>query len=215
MERVHEEQVEIGRNLRKVRYYHKENKGQNHARERKDSNELAECISLVLTLPIIIEEHEARYRQQVQQVYAYRETHQEANQHNPAVRVRLVRLFIPFGHRPEHDCRKERGHRIDLTFYCGKPECVGETVCERSNGSASVYGNGSADGIFPVLTGLDDAFGEKDDGEIEKKYRQCGAYRTHRIDCHRRMHFIREHCAKTRNQLKHRVSRRMSDFKFI
>ena len=65
MERVHEEQVEIGCNLRKVRYYHKENKGQNHARERKDSHKLPECISLVLTLPIIIEEHEARNRQQV------------------------------------------------------------------------------------------------------------------------------------------------------
>ena len=215
MECVHEEQVEIGCNLRKVRYYHKENKGQNYARERKDSNELTECISLVLTLPIIIEEHEARYRQQVQQVYAYRETHQETNQHNPAVRVRLVRLFVPLRHCPEHDCRKERGHRIDFAFYRGEPECVGEAVCERSNGSASVYGNGSTYGIFPVITGLDDAFGEKDDGEVEKKYRQCGAYRAHRIDCHRRMHFVRKHRAKTRNQLKHRVSRWMSDFEFI
>ncbi len=215
MECVHEKQVKIGGRLRKVRYYHKEDKRQYHARERKDSHELPECISPVFALPVIIEEDEARNRQQVQQVNAYRKSHQEADQHNPAVRVGFVRLFVPLRHRPEHERREERGHRIDLTLDRREPKCVREAVCECSDCSASVNRERLAYGISPVFVGSYNASREKNYREVEEKYRQRRAYRAHRVHCDGRVHLVRKHRAEPRNELKHRVSRRMSDFELI
>ncbi len=48
-----------------------------------------------------IEEDEGGDGEEVQKVHADGKAHQEADQHYPAVGIRLVRLFVPFGHRPE------------------------------------------------------------------------------------------------------------------
>ena len=87
----------------------------------------------VFPLLVIEHEHQSRYCQKVKKVDADGKSHQKAYEHDPAVRIRLIRLIIPFGHRPEHKGCHKRGHGIHFALHCREPESVAEAVCKGSH----------------------------------------------------------------------------------
>ena len=80
----------------------------------------------------VIDENECGNGQQVEDVYAYRQSHQVGYEYQPAVGVRLVGHVLPLQDRPEHHCGEHRGHRIYLAFDGREPLGVGPAICERA-----------------------------------------------------------------------------------
>ena len=56
------------------------------------------------------------HRQQVQQVDSDGHADQQRDEDQPAKRVRVVALLFPFHDGPEHECREEARHSVDLAF---------------------------------------------------------------------------------------------------
>ena len=61
----------------------------------------------VFPLLVIIHEHEGRNSKKIEEVDTDRKTHEEGDEHDPSVRIRLVRLLIPFRHGPEYKGRDQ------------------------------------------------------------------------------------------------------------
>ena len=87
--------------------------------------------------PEIVDKDDRRDDQQVEQVYADRESREVSDQDQPAVRMRFVRDIFPLEDRPEDECRKHRREGIDFAFDCGKPESVGKRISDRTHQAGS------------------------------------------------------------------------------
>ena len=61
----------------------------------------------VLPLPVVEQENQHRDGEEVQKMHSDGETHQEGNQYDPAVCIRLVSLLVPLGHRPYDEGREQ------------------------------------------------------------------------------------------------------------
>ena len=61
----------------------------------------------VLPLPVVEQEHQYRYGEEVEKMHSDGETHQEGNQYDPAVCIRLVSLLVPLCHCPYDECREQ------------------------------------------------------------------------------------------------------------
>ena len=92
----------------------------------------------------IIHVNDGGYCQQVQQVDSDGGADKERDKDKPAQGMRLVGLFLPFEHCPEHHCRKERRHGVNLAFYSREPESVGEAVGQRTYDAAGEHGPNTA-----------------------------------------------------------------------
>ena len=144
----------------------------------------------------------------------------ESYQDNPPVGVPTVFGFVPLGHRPDHDSCEEGGHRVDLTFDRGEPECVGEAIRQRSHGPAAEDGNGIGQGIFirrsvRFFLCRDQPLDEEHDGQVEEENRQGRADGAHRVDHHSGLCGRGEHREEPGDDLEYRVSRGMADFKLV
>ncbi len=116
-EGVHEEEVEIGRHLRKIGDEQENQQSHDDHRHQHNLDALPEGVRLVFTFAIVIHEDDGRDGQQVQQVHADGQAHQEGDEHDPAVGIPFVGLVVPPGDGPEHQGGEQGGHGIDLTFY--------------------------------------------------------------------------------------------------
>src|SRR5574344_421928 len=129
--------------------------------------------------------------------------------------MRLVGTVIPHGHRPEYYCGKHGRHGIDFTLDSGEPERVGEAVCQRADKPGADDRDSLCGRILTLVIRADDTADEPDNGEIKEENGESRAYRTHRIHKNGSMPLVTEKCEKSRNQLKHRVSGRMSHFQLV
>ena len=163
---------------------------------------------------VIDYEHDGRNGQQVQQVDADGKAHQETDEDQPAVGIRLVGLLLPFEGGPEHDRREERGHGIDLTFHGREPERIGKTVGESAHDPRAEDGEGTGFGQGPAPFFLHPA-GEMDDRQIEEEDGQAGADGTHRVDRDGGILGTGEDREDARKQVEDHVTRSMTDFQLI
>ena len=81
----------------------------------------------------IVDEYQRGNGQQVEDVHADRKPHQVGDQHDPAHRVGLVGLFLPFEHEPHHQGGEHRREGIYFAFDGREPEGVGEGIGECSH----------------------------------------------------------------------------------
>ena len=212
-EAVHEETVDTGGKLGQVGDDAEEDDSQNQNRNGQHAHRAPERDGFLVFL-VINQEDDRRYSQQVEQVYADRKTHQEADEHQPAVGVRLVGLLLPFERRPEHDGGKERGHGIDFTLYGREPERVGEAVGKGSDQSGAEKADGA--GLckrFPPF--LVDASSEVDDGQVEEEDGEPGAKRAHGVDGDGGVLLVGKQREDAGEEVEDGVARRMADFQFV
>ena len=210
---VHEEEVEVGGQLREPRYDAEQNhRKDDHAYE-EDLHVFPEGVGRFLAE--IVHEHQGRDGQQVQQVHSYAQAHEEGYQHYPPVGVRFVGLVVPLGHGPEHQRSEEAGHGIDLALHGREPEGVGEAVGEGPHQTAAEDGNGRARAVAPVLSWRDEPAHEPYYSKVEEEYGERRAQRAHGVDQHRRMGTVTQHGEDAREKLEHRVSRRVPHFQFV
>ena len=122
---VDKEHVEIARKV----HYAGNDAPQDDSKD-KQRNDTAEneAFSRLLEFLEIDHIHYGRYGQQVEQVHSDGNTHQETHQHQPAQRMRVVGLLLPFQDGPEHHRRKERRHGVNLALNCREPIGVAEGV---------------------------------------------------------------------------------------
>ena len=81
-------------------------------------------------LAIIIDQHDGRQAQQVQQVYANGESCHIHDKHQPAVGMGLVGLVLPLEDKPEDDGGEGRRVGIHFTLDSREPEGVAEGIDE-------------------------------------------------------------------------------------
>ena len=215
MENVHEKQVEIGCQLRDERYDEKQYDCKYDAGEGEDAQILEEGISLVAALAVEPDEHQARYGEEIEQMDTYGKSHQEADQHYPAVGIWLVGLVVPFGHSPEHKGGEKGRHSIDFAFHCREPECVAEAISQGADQTAAPDCNSLSGAVFAFGIGFEYPFGKEYYGQIKEKDCEGGTDGTHRIYGHRSVHIVCKHSAETCNQLEDRVSWRVTHFEFV
>ena len=214
-ERVDEEQVEICRQLGQVRDEQEHEQADDDHAQGQDLDQLPEREALVLALAVEEHEHQGRDGQQVQQVHADAQAHQEGDEHDPAQGVRLVGAVVPHCHQPEYDGREQRGHRVDLGLDGREPEGVGEGVDQGAHEAGAEDGDGLRQAIAAVGGRAHQALGQPDDGQVQEKDRRGGAQRAERVDEDRRVHVVAEQGEEPGEKLEDRVSRRVADFEFI
>ena len=128
-EHIHKQQFKPSDKCRKTRNKAIQNHRQNHYTNKE---RVYRTFPRKLVTTEVINHHNRRYSQQVQQVYANTQTHQIGNQYQPTVTSFFICLFVPFQNQPEHHSRKQRRRSIYLTFYRRKPEsvrkCIGQST---------------------------------------------------------------------------------------
>ena len=218
MEAVHEDPVEESRHLREKRDEDEHHEAEDGYGEQQDLDYLPESERLVLSLPVVVHEHHERYGKEVQQVHSDGKSHEEGDQHYPAVAVAPVRLFVPPGHRPDDHGGEQGRHRIDLAFHGGEPESVGEGIGKGSYRPAAHYRDSSSRRI-PVLSvralAGHQPLGEEHYGQVEEEDRESRADGTHGVHHHRCVRGSSEHSEEPGYQLEHRVSRGVSHFQLV
>ena len=214
-EAVHEDAVEERGQLGQIRDEDEHHQELNHHANHENPQQLLETEVFTFVLAVIEHEDEGGDGEQVQQVYADAEAHEEGDEHNPAVGMGLVGLFVPLAHGPEDEGGEEGAHGIHFALHGAEPEGVGKAVCQGAHGAGAQDCCRTGNAVFPVGPGHDEPLGEKDDGQVQQEDgegTQEGIHRIHRHGCVGSVYGQRE---ETRNELEHRVSRRMADFQLI
>ena len=106
-EAIDEEPVKACGQLGQIRNDAEKHDGQDNPGKRQDAKGAPERDRFLMFL-VIDQEHDGRDGQQVEQVDADGEAHQEADEDQPTVGVRLVGLLLPFEACPEDDGGEER-----------------------------------------------------------------------------------------------------------
>ena len=125
-ERVDKQQFEPSAHLHDARHDAIEHHGDEH--HRANQREQRAFQRGVRILFIVIDQHEGREAEQVEQVDADGQTRQIGDEHQPAVAVRLVGTVFPFQDEPEHHGREQRRVGIHFALDGAEPERVGERV---------------------------------------------------------------------------------------
>ena len=165
-EGIHEEEVEIGRHLREIGDEQENQQSHDHHRYQHDLDALPEGVRLILAFAVVIHEDDGRDGQQVQQVHADGQAHQEGDEHDPAVGIPFVGLVVPAGDGPEHQGGEQGRHGVNLSFNGREPERVGEAVGEGAYGSAAENGQGLSGGVPSVFSLGDEPLREEDNGQV-------------------------------------------------
>ena len=214
-EHIDKEEVEVCRHLRQVGHHHEVDQAQDHHAHGEDLHQFPEVERLVLTLTVVVHKHDGRDDQQVQQVHADAQAHQEGDQHDPAQGVRLVGAVVPDRHQPEHHGGEERRHRVDLTLDGREPEGVGEGINQAAHEAGAEDGDGLPRAVATVSGRAHQALGQPDNGQIQEENRRRGTQRAHRVHENSRVHVVPEQGENAGEQLEHGVSRRMPHLEFI
>ena len=163
----------------------------------------------------IVDEHQCRYRQQVEDMYAYGQAHAVGDNDNPSHGMRRIGLLLPFEHQPNHQSRKHRRKGVNLALDRRKPECIGKGICQRPDRSRSENRNGSRNGELLAILFAQTA-GYVGNRPKHKEDAECACKSIHRIDHVGNIVYRRsEHGRYSRQQHKERSPRRMTHFEFI
>ena len=95
----------------------------------------------ILELAVVINQHDGRDTQQVEQVHRNRHADDVGDEYDVAVGVRLVGYALPFENQPEYECRTERGVGINLALYGREPEGIGPGIGQSTYHAATQNGN--------------------------------------------------------------------------
>ena len=209
-EHVHEEQVEVGRQLGQVRDEKEDQQAEDDGSDGEYLYQFPEAEASVFPPAVVEHEHQGRDGQQVEQVHTDTEAHQEGYQHYPAGRMGLVGTVVPHSHRPENHGGEEGRHSVHLTLHGGEPESVREAVGQSAHEAGTDNGDGAAHGV-----GLHQPPYQPHDGQIEEEDGEGGADGAHGVHQDGGVHIVAEHRKEARKQLEHRVSRRVANLQLI
>ena len=131
----------------------------------------------------VVDEHQRRNGQQVEDVDADRKAHHVGNQDDPARRVGLVGLLFPFEHQPHHECREHRREGVYLAFDGREPERVGERVGQRAYGACAQDGPGVGPGELSAVAGHEPPRQVRDGPEQEQDA-ECAGDGVHGVHSH-------------------------------
>ena len=146
---VHKQQLEPSTHLHNARYNAVEHGS--HEDKRAD-----ECVDGALergalgTL-IIVNKHERRQAEEVEQVHADAEAREVGDEDEPAVGVWLVGVVLPLQHQPEHQGGEQRAVSIDLAFHSRVPEGVAPAVGQRARHGGGFYGDELRQRLHPSV----------------------------------------------------------------
>ena len=105
-EDVDKQQLEVAADLHQALHHAKHHQANDGERdEQGDQRALQGGVGCLL---IIVNQHDRRDTEQVQQVYADAQAHQIGNQDNPAIGMRLIGRLLPLQDQPEDNRRKQR-----------------------------------------------------------------------------------------------------------
>ena len=225
-EPVHEDAVEPGGRLGEVRdeEVHKQELD-DHA-DGKNADELLERQFLVFVLAVVVHEDEGRDGEEVEQVYADAEAHQEGDEHNPAVGVRLIGLLVPLAHSPENEGREEGRHGINLALHRAEPERIGEAISQSSNSTCTKDSNGLGQ-RWPIGVGHDVSrhsrldreshhpLRKEDDGEVQEEDGEGAQDGVHGVHGHGGMLGVHRNGEEAGQELEHGVSRGVTHLQLI
>ena len=121
---VHEEEVDVCGGLGEPGDDDEHQQPENDSADDEDLEEFLEGEGAVFALAVVEHEHQRRDGQEVKEVDADAEAHQEGDEHYPAVGMRLVGNAVPFSHDPEDERGHQRTHGVDFAFDGGEPEGV-------------------------------------------------------------------------------------------
>ena len=136
-EGVHEEQLEPAAHLHDAGHYAVEHGSHEHHRN-AEGDERAAQAGLGRFL-IIIYQGDGGQAEQVEQVHADAKSREVENKHEPAVRVGLIGVVLPFQNQPEHQGGEHRGVGINFALDGREPERVAPRVSQRARQAARHY----------------------------------------------------------------------------
>ena len=148
-------------------------------------------------------------------MHADRKPHQVGDQHDPAHRMGLVGLFLPFEHEPHHQGGEHRREGIYFAFDGREPEGVGEGIGECSDRTCTQYGHDVGFCKLRALTGKDAACQVGDRPEKEQDAERAGqaVHGVHHVG-----YIVRRGCqyrGQAGQQHEERCSGRVPYFEFI
>ena len=203
-EGVDEEQFEPAAHFHDARHHPVEHDGHEHRRA-EQRQERAFGVGMGHFL-IIIDKHDGREAEQVEQVHADAEAGQVGDEHQPAVAVRLVGDVLPFEDEPEDHCREQRGEGVDFALDGREPERVAERIGQGSHQAAAHDDRGLGGGDARLVRGHQLAYQVCDRPEEEQDARRAHQ-RAHVVD---HLGHFRRIAGKLRKEVRHEHEERRS-----
>ena len=212
-QRIHKEQFEVTADLNQSLYHTVHHQGDDHERDKQGNQRTLH--GRIREFLIVVNQHNGRDTQQVQQVDTDTQSHQIGNQHNPTVGMRGISHRFPFQDQPEYQGRKQRRIGIYLSFDSREPECITEGISQSTYQTGTHDRNGLAHrDLLRILN--DNLFGQMGDTpekEQDSQTTEQGRHGIHHLGYRRR---IGSKLGKQiRRQHEERCSGRMPYFQFI
>ena len=214
-EAVDEGQLEARRQLHEAldqAVLHEQQQGQRQGQRPNEGGPL-ELVALE-----VVDRHDGRDGEEVEQVDTNRQAHQVGNEHDPPQIARLFGAGLPLEDGPEDERREQGAQGVHLTLDGAEPEAVAERVGQGPYGPTAEDGKALGGRRLRLAFGparhaqllrqVGDAPEQEEDGERAR-------HRAHHVDRRGRIDRWNEHRKEARDQHEHRSARGVSDLELV